>query len=80
MNVRAYLDSIEAQLRHEPAKQTRNRKMIVGLTPPWEHIDPVWELRIGEYRAFYDVDGEMSVVTIRAIRHKPAHKITEDIV
>nr|VFJ96811.1 MAG: Plasmid stabilisation system protein [Candidatus Kentron sp. H]VFJ97458.1 MAG: Plasmid stabilisation system protein [Candidatus Kentron sp. H]VFK04354.1 MAG: Plasmid stabilisation system protein [Candidatus Kentron sp. H] len=56
------------------------RKMIIGLAPPWEHIDPVWELRIGEYRAFYDVDEKISVVTIRAIRHKPPHKTTEEIV
>nr|VFK78674.1 MAG: Plasmid stabilisation system protein [Candidatus Kentron sp. SD] len=54
--------------------------MIVGLIPPWEHIDPVWELRIGEYRVFHDVDGEMSVVIIRAIRHKSPHKTTEEIV
>nr|VFJ47621.1 MAG: ParE toxin of type II toxin-antitoxin system, parDE [Candidatus Kentron sp. FM]VFJ52365.1 MAG: ParE toxin of type II toxin-antitoxin system, parDE [Candidatus Kentron sp. FM]VFK07721.1 MAG: ParE toxin of type II toxin-antitoxin system, parDE [Candidatus Kentron sp. FM] len=84
-NIRTYertriLDSIEAQLKHEPTKPARNRKMIFGLTPPWEYTEPVWELRIGAYCAFYDVDGEMSVVTIRAIRHKPPHKTTEDIV
>ncbi|MGE0132596.1 MAG: type II toxin-antitoxin system RelE/ParE family toxin [Blastocatellales bacterium] len=50
------LNRIEAQLAHEPARQTRNRKILVGLVPPWEHVEPVWELRIGEYRAFYDVD------------------------
>jgi len=70
---------IEAQLKHEPTKQIRNRKVIVGLIPPWECIDPVWELRIGEYRAFYDVDEEISVVTIRAIQRKLLHKTTEDI-
>lgn len=83
-NIRAHerpriLNSIEAQLKHEPTKQTRNRKVIVGLTPPWEYIDPIWELRIGEYRVFYDVDEKISVVTIRAVRHKPRHKTTEDI-
>jgi len=83
-NIRAHerpriLNSIEAQLKHEPTKRTRNRKVIVGLTPPWEYVDPIWEFRIGEYRAFYDIDEEISVVTIQVIRHKPPHKTTEDI-
>ena len=44
-----------------------------------EHMDPVWELRIGEYRVFYDVDEQASLVMVRAIRHKPPHKTTEEI-
>jgi len=83
-NLRAYerkniLDSIEKQLKHEPTRETRNRKILVGLAPPWEHIEPVWELRVGEYRVFYDVNQETAVVMIRAIRHKPPHKTTEEI-
>ncbi len=73
------LDSIEVQLLHEPTQPTRNKKIIVGLVPAWEHVEPIWELRVGEYRVFYDVDEETSVVIIRAIRHKPSHKTTEEI-
>ena len=73
------LDRIEVQLRYEPTRRTRDRKILSGLVPPWEHIEPVWELRIGEYRVFYDVDPAESTVFIRAIRHKPPHKTTEDI-
>jgi len=73
------LDRIEVQLRHEPTRRTRNRKILVGLVPPWEHVEPVWELRIGEYRVFYDVNEEDLTVAIRAIRHKPPHKTTEEI-
>ena len=73
------LDSIEIQLKYQPATGTRNKKILVGLIPPWEHVEPVWELRIGEYRVFYDVDEEASVVVVRAIRHKPPHKKTEEI-
>ena len=51
----------------------------MGLVPPWEHGDPVWELRIGEYRIFYDVDEAKSTVVVRVIRHKPPHKVTEEI-
>ncbi len=44
------LDSLEEQLTHEPAVQTRNKKILAGLTPPWDHEPPVWELRVGEFR------------------------------
>ena len=73
------LDEIEEQLKYEPTKQTRNRKPLVGLVPPWEHVPPIWELRIGEYCVFYDVDNAAFIVVIRAIRHKPPHKTSEEI-
>jgi mRNA-degrading endonuclease RelE of RelBE toxin-antitoxin system len=73
------LDSIDKQLMYEPTRETRNRKMLPGLIPPWEHVEPIWELRIGEYRVFYDVDEANGTVTIRAVRHKPSHKTTEEI-
>jgi len=73
------LDEIDAQLLHEPTRPTRNRKLLFGLDPPWEHIPPVWELRVGEYRVFYDVDEIRRAVCVRAIRHKPPHRTTTDI-
>jgi mRNA-degrading endonuclease RelE of RelBE toxin-antitoxin system len=73
------LDEIDIQLIHEPVRETRNRKILVGLVPPWEHVPPVWELKIREYRVFYDVDERAKVVMVRAIRHKPSHKTTEEI-
>ena len=73
------LDQIDAQLIHQPTVETRNKKKLVGLSPPWEHVEPVWELRVGEFRVFYDVDEEESRVVVRAIRRKPPHKTTEEI-
>jgi mRNA-degrading endonuclease RelE of RelBE toxin-antitoxin system len=73
------LDEIDVQLTHEPGRETCNRKMLAGLVPPWEHVPPVWELRIGEYRVFYDVDEKAKLVMVRAIKHKPPHKTTEEI-
>jgi mRNA-degrading endonuclease RelE of RelBE toxin-antitoxin system len=73
------LDQIELQLRYEPNRETRNRKILVGLIPPWEYAEPVWELKIDEYRIFYDIDEPSSSVIIRAIRYKPSHKTTEEI-
>src|SRR5437762_774904 len=74
------LDEIETQLTREPNRGTRNRKVLIGLVAPWKHVPPVWELRIGEYRVFYDIDEKAKTVIIRAIRHKPPHKTTEEIV
>ncbi|PKO22673.1 MAG: hypothetical protein CVU38_08215 [Chloroflexi bacterium HGW-Chloroflexi-1] len=72
-------DKIDEQLIYEPARETRNKKMLVGLVPPWDYIEPAWELRIGEYRVFYDMDEKTLTVTIRAIRFKPPDKTTEEI-
>jgi hypothetical protein len=40
---------------------------------------PIRELRGDEYRVFYDTDETAGQVTVRATRHKPPHKTTEDI-
>ena len=73
------LDEIEDQLTEQPTQETRNKKLLPGLKPPWEQELPVWELRVGEYRVFYDVDDAEQVVTVRAIRRKPPHATTEEI-
>lgn len=73
------LDRIDRQLTSEPARQTRNQKVVVGLEPPWEHEEPLWQLRIDEFRVFYDVDEPRKRVIVRAIRRKPPHTTTEEI-
>ncbi|MSU58784.1 MAG: type II toxin-antitoxin system RelE/ParE family toxin [Pedosphaera sp.] len=73
------VEAIETQLLHQPNVQTRNRKLLRGLVPPWEHLDPTWEIRIGEHRVFYDVDEAAAMVHIRAVRRKPPHRTTGDI-
>jgi mRNA-degrading endonuclease RelE of RelBE toxin-antitoxin system len=73
------LDEIDEQLAYEPAQETRNKKLLLGLKPPWDQELPVWQLRVGEFRIFYDVDEAKQLVTIRAIRHKPPHATTEEI-
>jgi mRNA-degrading endonuclease RelE of RelBE toxin-antitoxin system len=73
------LDKIEGQLLHSPTETTRNKKILIGLKPPWEHEEPVWELRIGKYRVFYDVSEDEQRVIVRAVREKPPHQTTEDV-
>jgi len=74
------LDAIEEQLTHEPSMITKNRKRLDNLVSPWETAALIWELRIGEYRVFYDVSDAESVVYVRAVRRKPPGTKTEDIV
>jgi mRNA-degrading endonuclease RelE of RelBE toxin-antitoxin system len=76
---RFVLDRINAQLRHEPATDTKAKKVIVGLQPPWQHQPPVLQLRVGDFRVFYDVNLAESRVVIRAIRRKNPHQTTEAI-
>ncbi|MBI2899968.1 MAG: type II toxin-antitoxin system RelE/ParE family toxin [Planctomycetes bacterium] len=70
---------IQEQLTREPTVPTRKRKLLEGVKPTFEAKPPVWELRIGEIRVFYDVDEGTMTVFVRAIRWKPPHKTTEEI-
>jgi mRNA-degrading endonuclease RelE of RelBE toxin-antitoxin system len=74
----AILDAIERRLATTPLARSRSRKELVGLVPPWDQVRPVWELRVGEYRVFYDVDEGGSLVIVEAIRRK-GRKGTEEI-
>lgn len=58
------LDEVKTQLRHEPATQTRNRKVL--------RDNPVapWGLRIGKYRVFYWVDEQTLCVSVAAVGSK----------
>lgn len=83
-SIRAYdrrriLDEIEVQLLHQPTVETRNRKSLVGLSPSFEHVSQVWELRVGDYRVFYDVNSDATTVYVRAVRRKTSDQSTEDI-
>ncbi len=78
MDRRRVLNAVEEKLRLEPARQDRRRKVLVGLVPPWDHVRPVWQLRVGEFRVFYDVDEEQEAVIVRAVRRK-GRKMTEEI-
>jgi mRNA-degrading endonuclease RelE of RelBE toxin-antitoxin system len=76
---RAVMDGIEEHLSHQPQVRTRCRKCLESLTPRFEHVLPVWELRVGSFRVFYDVDEAENQVHVRAVRHKGQTQTTEDI-
>jgi len=73
------VDEIERCLVEQPQEPSRNRKELTALVPPWEHVPPVWELRVDDYRVFYDVDAVARLVVVRAVRRK-GRLTTEEIV
>jgi mRNA-degrading endonuclease RelE of RelBE toxin-antitoxin system len=63
---RIVLDAIENQLHHEPMTETRNRKRL------GENELSDWELRVQQFRVFYDVlaEDDRRIVKIKAVGHK----------
>ena len=58
------LDETERQLKYEPNVATRNRKEMAP------NDVAGWELRIGKFRVFYNVDRETRTVSIEAVGFK----------
>lgn len=84
----AILDAIEEQLTHDPAQETRRKKILEGVDVPWPQVGPVWQLRVDQFRVFYDViepraddddEGDEPTVFVRAVRHKPPHQTTDEM-
>jgi mRNA-degrading endonuclease RelE of RelBE toxin-antitoxin system len=73
------IDEIDRQLPHQPTVQTRNRKPLLGVEAAFHHATPLWQLRVGDWRVFYDVDEGKRMVSVRAVRRKDANQRTEDI-
>jgi mRNA-degrading endonuclease RelE of RelBE toxin-antitoxin system len=73
------LDAIEEQLPHRATTPSRHRKLLINLVPTWAADPPIWELRVGAYRVFYDVAPKEGIVYVRAIRLKRGGKRTEEI-
>ena len=76
---RIILDAIETQLIHAPTVETKKRKLLRNLVLPFDAIPPIWQFRVGAFRIFYDVDEGGHRVYVRAVRGKPAHMNTEEI-
>ena len=75
---RRVLDEVDTQLRAKPMTPTRRKKILVGILPPWNAVRPVWQLRVGDLRVFYDVNEAPREVVVRAVRRKGT-RTTEEI-
>jgi mRNA-degrading endonuclease RelE of RelBE toxin-antitoxin system len=60
---RIIVDSIKRHLTHEANQETRRRKKLT------DHPIAPWELRVGDFRVFYDIEGDTDI-KITAIGHK----------
>jgi len=76
---RLIMDAIEKHLSHQAVVPTRRRKRLDALIPQFEHVPPIWELRVGSFRVLYDVDEASRVVHVRAVRRKGPGQTTKDI-
>jgi mRNA-degrading endonuclease RelE of RelBE toxin-antitoxin system len=58
------VSEIREQLTDQPLVETRNRKLL--------RDNPIaaWELRIGKYRVFYEVNNPAKMVGIVSVGHK----------
>ena len=72
-------DAIDEQLAFEPDKAARNRKMLAVEQAGFAFVPPLWELRVGSHRVFYDIDLDANTVYVRAIRLKPPHSTPDQV-
>ena len=63
------LEETETQLLHQPDQVTRNQKRL----RPNKLAE--WELRIGAFRVFYEVDATNAMVKIAAVGYKKGNKL-----
>ncbi|MCB1194090.1 MAG: hypothetical protein KDK90_26880 [Leptospiraceae bacterium] len=63
------IDMIDLQLKYEPLLETRNRKQLRT------NSTAEWELRIGDFRVFYNVFGKIYIVEIERIGEKFGNRI-----
>lgn len=73
------LTAIRAELSHTPAVAAGHRKILRDLRPSWDHVPPLWQMRVGDYRIFYDTDEADLVVYVRRVIRKGT-KTTGEIV
>lgn len=70
---------IKAELSQTPTVAARHRKVLHDLRPAWDHTPPLWQVRVGDYRVFYDTDEAGRVVYVRRVIRKGT-KTTGEIV
>ena len=63
------IDAIADQLTHQPDQPTGHRK------PLEDNAIAPWELRVGDFRVFYDVSGDDQVVVVLAVGQKSHNRL-----
>jgi mRNA-degrading endonuclease RelE of RelBE toxin-antitoxin system len=63
------ISGIDNQLRYEPTVETRN---LFRMRP---NDVAEWELRIGKYRVFYNVENDVQIVSIEVVGFKIGNQL-----
>jgi mRNA-degrading endonuclease RelE of RelBE toxin-antitoxin system len=63
------LDALESQLQYQAADEMRHRKRL----RPNRLAE--WELRVGPFRVFYDIEPDSTVVKIVAVGYKQGSQL-----
>ena len=72
-------EAVDANLLYQPLVPSRRRKPLGGPAAGFEYRPPLWELKVGDVRVFYDADEQARTVYVRAVRRKPPHKTTAEV-
>ncbi len=63
------ISGLDSQLKYEPTVETRNRFRM----RPNDVAE--WELRLGKYRVFYNVEIDVQIVSIEVVGFKRANQL-----
>ena len=77
---RRILDEIARQLVNEPDRETRTRKCLGEcLTADFEYVPPLWQLEVGEFRVFYELEAAEYIVYVHTVRRKSPDQTTAEV-
>jgi len=76
---RRILNAMETKLTNEPSLQTHDKKCLGNEPANFAYAPPLWQLRVDDFRVFYEVNVEDGVVSVLAVRRKPATKTTSEV-
>ena len=76
---RRIVDEINNELRIDADCETKRKKRLDGVLAGFAFVPPLWELKSGDYRVYYDVSRGDLTVYIRAVRLKGTRTTTEVI-
>ena len=76
---RRVVDAITRKLPIRPNFETKDIKRLEQEKANFAYVPPLWELKVGQWRVFYEVDVAALKVYIHAIREKPGHMTTAEV-
>jgi mRNA-degrading endonuclease RelE of RelBE toxin-antitoxin system len=74
---RRIVDDMKSELKTNPDTETKRKKRLDGVVAGFPFEPPLWELKVGDYRVYYDVNSTERTVYVRAIRFKGSRSTDE---